>query len=343
MILNKKLLATTLTLTMAIQSSVGFALAHEQTAKATGYAALVQASGEGKAEIIRNALSDAQMAVGMGVSTETAVKNMATSLVKEGASMSDIDAYVQENSTFDEYVAFRTTMESSFKGVDASNLNEKELGMAITAAIASTKTEGLAWNGCAALGSGIALAVVAVVIGIVALVKSKGVERIKANFQDKRNARTNTFNSDYAYYENIETHLQSDIATYQNYRNQAAMDAAKYLGQATAYANSGNSAAAADALKKADAANKDVAYYDGKIAETQTTLNSYINNPNLKAQKLAQLTADYNADIAAYNAEEKAKIDLVPANQRLAKILGGVAGGLAIPAGLLIGFGARDC
>lgn len=341
----KKMTASVLALTLAFESSIVMAApaSTQPIQSKEGYSALVQFSGAGDSSIIQNALSDAKRDIGLGLAPAQAIRNLTQRLLAEGATISDIDAFVFENSSFNEYTAFTSTLESSFKGISAQNLTEKEMNAVLSSAIAATRLEGLAWNGCAMMGAGIALAWAAVIMGVVALAKTKSVDGIQQEYEKQKAARTEKYVSDGLYYQNLTTNLQFQISGYQSKKSQAQQSVALYQDQAANYAAQGNAAAAAQATQMANQEIQNIAFYDSQIASLSADLSKYTSDPTLITKKLTELASVYNSEMDALNIEEQAKKDKTLKDRHLAKILAGVAGGVALPAALMLGFGVRDC
>jgi len=76
----------------------------------------------------------------------------------------------------------------------------------------NSTVEGLSWSGCAGLSIGVILVVTAVVVGIVALTKTKGEARIRRSYSEKRSSRTDTYNQKIFDINNRQQKIQTDIA-----------------------------------------------------------------------------------------------------------------------------------
>ena len=332
-IMNKKLIASVVLLSMI--TSQAYALPSDS---GVSYKNLV-GSQIGKSDAIKKEIINFQVLIDSGaMQPRQAVDSFSKNLMDQGVSFSDLNAYVKERSTRDEYKKFQTNFETAMTGIDAKNITATEMSQ-VSAQLLSTQTSvGLSWSGCAGIGVGVAILVAAVVIGIVAIVKSESAAAVTSDYESQKNDTSSAYASNKVDMQNQPQTSVNEISannndissnsdriwTLSNYINNADPNSSTYASDVQGWSNQ---------IKQL---NQNT---ENDIAQNQS-LNANMNNwndPNYKAAQLANLEVQYNNDEANLQSQESTAIQMVPANQALAKGLGIGAGiGAAVGIYLLV-------
>ena len=338
--LYKKIVASALALTM-LTSSV-YAMPSD-SGKSVSYRELV-GSTSGKSDSIKDEMKNFKVLVDSGaMQPHDAVTVLAKNLVDKGVGFADIDAYVKERTTRTEYKAFKTSFESAMSGINAQNMTSAELTQAMAQSLSSQNVEGLSWSGCGGMATGIVLLVAAVVVGVVAIVKSQGSARITASYESQKTTRTSQYNSDYANMQNEPQIIQSQMQTNTNTISSNNVQIAVLTGEiATASSSDPNYSAN---IQTWAGQIQSITVDNQNLANSNTSLNLQLaqwNDPTYMQTQLDTLTYNYHSDETTITTEESSAISLVPANQALAKGLG-IGAGIGAAIGLyLVIDGAHD-
>lgn len=256
------------------------------------------------------------------------------------------------------YKTFESAIEISVKELKESKqeLSAKELGGAVAQVMESVGSKGLQWSGCAGLTAGVIIALAAVTVGIIALVKNRSEQSVEKKYNQKirdRDSRyvtdVNNANARPATIDREILKAQTDIVQVNNDIDDMQADIAYYNGVVSASLKNDDLEGAKAANAQIDALNIQIAdaranidHIEGLIARLQLEKTQYLD-PAFLAQKLKNLELDYKSDIVNLEAEKTDKIELVPLHKKQAKTLGIAAGvGAAVGAYLIID-GAQDC
>ena len=309
---------------------------------------------QSKNDIIKSSIVNFNTQKDLGVSVNEAVDNFTSNIINNQVTVADLSNFIDslDSVSEEDKEDFREIKRLAQIGAD-SEMDSVEFGNFTGRLLETVDPQGLSWSGCAGLTSGVILLVASVVVGIVALTKTAGESRIKKKYQDRRSQRTAQYNSDIAAVhgrlEDIDqeiNNLNGDIEQYENLIDEAQSDINYNLGIIAGSEDPEVIKAAGDRIKEL---NDNIDSYQANIDNAQASIaglmlekDDYLD-PQYVANRLNALEIDYNADLSAINAEEQSKIDLIPANKKLAKRLGIGAGiGAAIGTYLTID-GARDC
>ncbi len=307
-----------------------------------------------KSQLIKDSIVNFNTEKDLGLPVNQAVQNFTDSIINNGVTVSDLSDFVNslDSLTSKDKEEFNEIKRLAQLGAE-SEMDSEEFGMFAGRLLDTVDPQGLSWSGCAGLTTGIILLVASVVVGIVALTKTAGEERIKKRYQTKKADRQQQYNSDKAYVANrpeaIDQEINRnnrDIEQYENKIDEAQSDINYNLGIIAGSQDPEVIKAAGDRIKQL---NDDIDYYQAKIDNVQSKIAGLLlekedyQDPQFVANRLNAIEIDYNSDMSAINAEEQKKIDLIPANKRLAKTLGIGAGiGAAIGTYLTID-GSKGC
>lgn len=345
---NNKAIAAILMLAFTSQTTI---LAPQAIAgePSVSYRQLV-GTEQGNTDLIRGELKDYKIRVQSGAMTaQESIEAMSASMLEKNIKLSDIDAYVQANTSAKEYKTFKKSLTAALKGVNPEQMNPQQLSEVLASTMQNSNVEGLAWSGCAGLSIGIILVVSAVVVGIVALTKTKGEARIRRTYSEKRSSRTDTYNRKVFEINNKAQTIQLDINKYQGYITSNNQKMATLNGQISGALQS-NPNCSSDPVCSQNVINWNLEIQK-LLADNQTytnkinTLNIELaqwQNPVYVQNQLTLAQTEYQQDMQTYEMQEQSDIALIPANKALAKKLGIGAGiGAAIGTYLIID-GALD-
>jgi DNA repair exonuclease SbcCD ATPase subunit len=309
---------------------------------------------QNKNDIIKASIVNFNTQKDLGVSVNEAIDGFTNNIINNEVTVADLSNFIDSLKSIsdNDKEDFREIKRLAQIGAE-SEMDSEEFGVFTGRLLETVDPQGLSWSGCAGLASGVVLLVASVVVGIVALTKTAGESRIKKKYQDKRSQRTAKYNSDIAaVHGRLEAidqeinNLNGDIEQYENQIDEAQSDINYNLGIIAGSNDPEVIKAAGDRIKTL---NDNIDSYQAYIDNAQSSIAGLnlekddFQNPQFVANRLNALEIDYTADLSAINSEEQSKIDLIPANKRLAKTLGIGAGiGAAIGTYLTID-GTRDC
>ena len=304
----------------------------------TSYKNLV-GSTSGKSEVIKDEIKNFQVLIDSGaMEPHQAVDTFSKNLTDEAVSFSDLDAYVKERSTRDEYGKFQASFETAMAGVDARNITATEMSQVSAQLLTSQASVGLSWSGCAGIGVGVAILVAAVVVGIVAIVKSASVAQVTADYENQiSNAKSSYYHGVIDIQNQPQTSVNEiagnngtiennngNIRSLENQINNLDPNTANYDGIIQSWTNEENNLIASN----------------NQLVQDNNNLNANMSNwndPNYKAAQLASYRVTATDYIASLQTDEVTAIQMVPADQVLAKSLGIGAGiGAAVGIYLLV-------
>lgn len=292
-----------------------------------------------KAEILDQALYTFKQELKNGAQHEKSIEVFANKLVETGIGIKDIKTYVRVHSTPEDYAKFETELNAALGSVKVENATSEELNLALRGALASVNPQGLAFTGCAGLAGGIVLGVGAIVVGIVALTKTKGEARIRSQYLNRMNNLSQDYQNEKYRIENRVRDIDLDIVAK---NRQIASNNQRISYLTGAIANSSDTVKIqqyAQELQNLTAQNNDL---NMKIAGLTTERAQYADD-SYRNQLLTQLQSQYELDYAQLQTERDNRIKMVPTEKALAGKLGIVAGVAAAAGTLLIIDGAGDC
>jgi hypothetical protein len=191
--------------------------------------------------------------------------------------------------------------------------------------------------------------IAAVVVGVIAIIKSRSANKIHQIYNDKRANRTDDYNSrvneDNHKAATIQTDINTNNAHISTNTQLIAEDNAKIYGATSNPSCSSDPVCqhniqmwSADAIKLGN----DNQSYVAKINQDNLDLANW-NNPVYLQGQLTLLQQNYNQDMTQYNQDEQSDVSMVPQRQALGKQLGiGAAIGGAIGIYFIID-GAQGC
>jgi len=304
------------------------------------------------------------------VQPSDAVDVFSLSLVNNKTSLDEVEAYVKTQMTPVQFAAFQNHVSESLNGVDPSTLTAAETGDLVAHALSDLHKEGLYWSGCASVWTGAAVIAAAVIVGVIAIGKSKSVTAIQSDYEQQiadtksQNAQdiantTSDYNSQInftnTWQSSIPDAVSSDRTGIANEQNDIN-DQQYKLGVAQQNFNDATTQVDKDYytgqinddLKRIRDDNDAINSDNNDIDHLLNTFALYSANPEqavVDAQNLAssrdaavlQLQQQLPMDIQNLQIKEGNDITNAPSNQALGKTLGIGAGiGAAIGAGLVI-------
>lgn len=108
-----------------------------------------------------------------GTDSTDVMNRFVQNLLDHNVGVADVDQFVQGQLSAKEYKSFQKYMSTSMAGLDPNTLSSEEFGQIVEQALKATQSKGLTWSSCSTMTGGIVLGVAALVVGIVALAKSK--------------------------------------------------------------------------------------------------------------------------------------------------------------------------
>jgi hypothetical protein len=255
---------------------------------------------------------------------EQAIDAFSKSIAAQNITLTDVQAYAKTQMSPEAYASFDKHVKASLDGIDPAKLTSEQLGQVIGDALAGVHAEGLYWSGCAQVWTGAAIVAAAVVVGIVALVKSKSVSSIQADYTkklaDQKSADDNTitgtkngYNTSISNTRNWQTAypglIQSDQNGISNDQNQIGYDNTK-IG------TDQNSIQQDNYLineHENDLSNLESEYNAGQISQSDyqsqyNDLNSRINNDQWDINSLNSDINSLLSDISSRNSDISSSI-----------------------------------
>ena len=338
-VLSKKITASVVLVTLLTMiSSPAYAASSNTSGTSVSYRNLV-GSTAGKSDLIKNEVKNFQVLIDSGaMQPRAAVDTFSKNLMDQGVTFSDLDAYVKERSTRDEYKKFQTNFESSMTGIDAQNITATEMSQVSAQLLSAQATEGLSWSGCAGIGIGVAILVAAIVVGIVAIVKSKSVAAVQKDYQQQMSDTSSAYASNKI---DMQNQPQTSVNEIQANNNDVQYNNSKINSLANDINNAdpNSSSYASDVSDWSNQIKQLNQNTENDIAQNEyltANMNNW-NDPNYKAAQLANLAVQFQNDESNLQSQESTAVQMVPGNQALAKSLGIGAGiGAAVGIYLLV-------
>jgi len=282
------------------------------------------------------------------VKPSDAINQFSKSLTDSKTSMADVEAYAKTQMTATQFAAFQNHINESLNGVDPSTLTPAETGDLVGRTLSDLHKEGLYWSGCSDIWTGAAVVVAAIVVGVIAINKSKSISSIQNDYKNKIDDTTNNYNSKINIANNWQTAIPSAVSATQvnlnDDQNSLAYDQANLSRDQFGYNNASTQAQATiywndinrdynNIQADNSAINVDLDTINGLLSQYQT----YTANPAQAAIDAQNLATQRNAAILQLQNQEGVDVTNAPSNQALGTKLGIGAGiGAAIGAGFLI-------
>ncbi|MCT4642306.1 MAG: hypothetical protein N4A33_08420 [Bacteriovoracaceae bacterium] len=254
------------------------------------------------------------------------------------------------------YQNYLMAIEQAKANLEGEDFSPEEFGVIAGSSLGMLDQEALKWSGCAGLGIGVVLIIGAVVMGVIALVKSEGEASIKGRFAERKRQLDRNYQDAVNFINDAENRIQGEINAAQNEINlineeidQAQSDLAYWNGQVTAALNAGDLEGAQIANDNVTAIQNQIEQYQADIVAIQGDISSLMieldnyNTPGYKEQLIAQETATYESDSALLEDELQTELSLVPVEKARAKKLG-IAAGVSAALGIYLAIdGSQDC
>ncbi len=306
---------------------------------AQAHAETIQIKKVSKQRLIKNSVKELKIILDSGRSSvDAVVANFTDQMLAANVEVADLEQFVRMNSSSSEFLKFQEAIAAAKNNL-SEEYDAEEFGQVAGAALNAIDSEGLAWSGCGGLTAGVIILVGAVVVGIIALSKSQGVERLQAKYERKRSSRYNSYVNEVDYHKNAEYYINRDINSYKSKINSAQNDISYLTGKLV---NEDDADERARIGNQIESLNNDISSYRRKIENLYDKKARYAQ-PGYRERQIAQALVDYEADIASLISEEERRIALVPRNQELAKTLGIISGISAAIGGYLALDGAQSC
>lgn len=295
--------------------------------------------------VISHAMKQYHAAVDSGMDNAEAISTFSNALLSAGVNANDIDTYALTTFNENDYQKFHGVLTSAMGNLNASQVSSQELAQLLQTAMLSSNAQGLSWAGCGGFVAGIVLAVGAVVVGIVALTKTKSSSKIQSEYNNQIASENSSYSSNVAYYQNWKTTLPNRITNDQNAIANDNKDIAYNNGIiAGSDPSSPNYQANIDnASASIQADTNDIQNQTSDINQTKSIYDSFSSNPNALNDLLSSLKATHDSQIASLQTQEASAVANVPDNKKTAGTLGIVAGVSAVFGGILIAGGSGSC
>ncbi len=330
---NKKTLGIVSLLSLSIISnSVSMTIATTASAAADTQAS---ASADAKFSMIAKSLKKARKAIDSGAQApKLAMAQFAEELVLNDISIDDMDHFVLRTQTPRDYAKFQDAVAGAMNGVgERAALSGREFADVMGVAVRGASNDGLAWSGCGMNYAGVALLLGAVVVGIIALTKTKGSEKIQQDYQSRKQIRQKQYNDQRYDVENFQIVIPNQIVKINGQISAANQRIAYLQGQLSVL--DPNSAAAIDAKDEIASKQKQVTAWNTQVVDLSLRMAFLTNDQNRNAE-LAQLDLEFQTDMTELNQDEATALDMIPRNKKLAKTLGIVAGASAVLGTVLV-------
>jgi len=300
-----------------------------------------------------------------------AIDQFSQSLVNNKTSLADVEVFAKTQMTAAQFAAFQNHMATALNGIDPSTLTASETGDLVAHSLSDLHKEGLYWSGCASVWTGVAVIAAAVVVGVIAIGKSKSVTSIQSDYQKQisdtqaQNAQdiANTiggYNNDIVFRENWKTSIPNaingDNADMLNKQNDLQNLQSQYDSDLAEWNNPNTSSIRMDALffqmpnlkQSIDGDRTAITDDINNISSLESELTTYLANPGQVAidvandgtsrdATVAQLQQQLPIDIQNLQNKEGQAVANAPSDQSLGKTLGIGAGiGAAIGTGLIV-------
>jgi hypothetical protein len=332
---NSKSLGVVSALTLSIVSNgVSFAMmTTAQAAQAT--------QGTSNFSVIAKELKAANKAIATGTAAKEATAKFAAALVDQGVGLEDVNTFVKTTQSVKQYDRYMNAVENAMAGVGSSvALTGSEFASILGVAMQGATNDGLAWGSCGTKITGFVLLAGAVIVGIVALTKTKGADKIKRDYENRKQERQKEYDSDKYSIENYSVVIPQQM-TANNNQIQKNNERISYLaGQNSALDPNSqqykdNSAEIASLTEK-----------NGNLTNANQQLlvrMVFLSNDQNRNGELAALKAEFDTDMSILNQDEATAVAMVPTNKKNAKTLGIVAGATAVLGGVLATSGKGEC
>ncbi len=245
-------------------------------------------------------------------------------------------------------------------GQAGTELSAEELGMLTAQMMNDLGAQGQQWSGCAGLTVGIVLAIAAVVVGVIALVKTEGEHKKERRYQRRIRDRERSYDRDVSYVINRPDQIEFEkgqinrnITSYNNSIDEMQIELAYWNGVLNgAIGQPGEEIDAA----KAQEANAKIKEINDQIARTRGQIDDLIEqirlldieknrylDPVFVNNRLTELQIDFERDVRHLEARMEQAIANVPMDKENAKTLGIIAGAAAGVGTYFIIDGSRSC
>jgi hypothetical protein len=230
-------------------------------------------------------------------------------------------------------------MDASLRGIDPSTLKPEELGELVGTAITQVRGEGLSWSSCASTVTGAAVVVAALVVGVIAMVKSKSEAKVRAEYAKKRTEKTDLYNNAAAATRNWQTTIPNDIQWYDNQIRQAYYDIQYYQD---AYYRTDDPAQRDSYYRQIQSLQQRIQQYQYQINLLYTQWDRYAADPSLAEADAVAIEVERDQVLADLLVQEGDAVARVPRDRKQAVGLGIGAGLGAAVGGYLLVDGLRD-
>lgn len=282
------------------------------------------------------------------VSAPAAIDQFVAKIVEQNISINEVNAFVKTKMTPQQYTKFQKQMDSSVRGINPETLTSSELGDIVGQSLVAVQTEGLYWSGCSKMYTGIAVVAAAVVAAVIAHGKSKSIDSIQNDYNNKINNTKNVMNGKISDINNWQEAYPRKITSYSNDIKNSQDDIDdlewdyKEAERSYYYATTDSDRKYySDKMNSIQTSIKneysDIDYDNDMISYYSSKMSVYNANPaQVAIDAQATAVARDNA-VANLTAEQKQAVADAPANQKLGSQLKIGAGiGAAIGAGLIV-------
>ncbi len=340
MLKNKMSLGVVSILSLTLVSN-GLSFAMMSTAEA---AATTQSAAQADKSfgVIAGALKKARKAIDSGaMAPKDAMAKFSETLVLENISLDQVDNFVGATQSRKDHEKFQVRVKDAMAGVNGrAALSGPEFAEVLATGIRGASNDGLAWAGCGGFVAGIALIIGAVVVGVVALTKTKGSAAVTKDYENRKQERQKQYNADKYDIENFQIVIPQTIVTINGQISTANQRIAYLNGQLSVL--DPNSQAAIDAKNEIADKTRQVTSWNTQIVDLSLRM-AFLTNPTNKSAELAQLAVEFNTDMTQLSANQTQAVGDVPRQKKIAGTLGIVAGAAAVLGTVLVIGGKGEC
>lgn len=279
--------------------------------------------------VIARALKKARKAVKSGLmQPKDAMTEFSQTLILEDITIANVDNFVAATQSPKEHEKFQVRVKDAMAGVSGgAALSGPEFAEVLSVAVRGAANDGLAYDGCFQMDTvGWLLVGAGVIVGVIALLKTKGTVSWQKKYENEKMVRQQQYNDDKYAIDNFQTVIPQQIVSINGQISTAKEGIAYQRGLLVGL--DPESQAAIDANAKITAYQNNINNWSSDIVDLSLRM-AFLSVPANKSAELAQLALVFNTDISNISATEAQKIADVPRQKKIAGTMGIVAGAAA--------------
>lgn len=308
-----------------------------------------------KIEVIKTAYQDFKKNVDYKLmSVADASSKFSFTIFAHKITEKDMENFVKEYAEYEEYIAYLNSVEEAKLNLAGEDFTPEEFAQVTASSLVALDRESLRWSGCASLGVGVVLVIAAVVMGVIALGKSKGEAKIRDEFAAKKSRLLKTNENNIYFIENHETEIPRQID--QNERNISSYESRirnaekKINSLETSLIYESDEEERSDIRSEISSLESSIRSYESSIRSAENRIDwleneaiNYAIIPGWGTQQLEIEGLRHRLALEENQAELEATIAAIPEEHRQARILG-VISGVSLVMGTVLGInGSQDC